>query len=372
MSPADHHHQLNEQFARFLVIGCAALLILRLIIAPLPAVLLLAALLCLLWMTLLYILIRHEYLVGTASYALVYSLLGWLTLILCISGGAQSALIYSFPMIPMLGGLMLSRRHTLAITAYAVLLLLGLIELERMGFRFELPATSIPAAEELKALWITASVIVAAVVALYFAQQNEQLANALRDEARVDFLTRIANRRGLEEELNRQRKAVSLRDAWLSVLMVDIDHFKRYNDQYGHSQGDSCLAGIASLLTSWTTSRGGFVGRYGGEEFMVILPDMDPRSAFEAGQEIRVLIEVSSPNLSPPGQRRALTATVGVSSLRGSELGDSPASLVEAADQALYLGKAQGRNRVVEQAALPANLSIDLEPDLFESGRLPD
>jgi diguanylate cyclase (GGDEF)-like protein len=202
------------------------------------------------------------------------------------------------------------------------------------------------------------SLTIAATVALYFAHQNFQLAATLRDEARIDFLTRIANRRGLEEELRRQHKAVCHSNAWLSVLMIDIDHFKRFNDHYGHTDGDRCLASLASLLRVWASTHHAFVGRYGGEEFMMIMSSDTPEAAREAAETIRLQVEKQSPHCVPQlGSIRTLTVTVGVSSLQGYDLGTHFDALIEAADQALYLGKAQGRNRVVEQAALPSNLT---------------
>lgn len=360
MNPQDHHQKLNEQIARILAFGCLGVLLLRILISPLAPLLVALGVSCVSWMMLLYLAIRKEVLLEHAPHATMYSILAWLIVITLASGGSTSAILYCYPLVPMISGLILPRVHTVIITIATALLVFLLVEASHWGVMLPTPDQQLEIFDHSRTLWLVTSLTISASVALYFAYQNSSLATTLRDEARIDFLTRIANRRGLEEELRRLQETLRESETWLSVFMIDIDHFKRFNDQYGHAAGDKCLASMASLLRVWAGACRAFVGRYGGEEFMMILANNTPEEALAAAESIRAQVEKQSPQCVPQsGSIKVLTVTIGVSSLRGHDLGDNFESLLEAADQALYLGKAQGRNTVVTQSALPSRLKAE-------------
>ena len=127
--------------------------------------------------------------------------------------------------------------------------------------------------------------------------------------------------------------------------MADVDHFKAYNDTYGHQQGDECLKLVAGTMQSALSRAGDMLARYGGEEFAVILPSTDVAGAFEVAE--RILNAVSSMRLEHGGSSVAdhVTISMGVSALRPDEQ-SSVQELIETADKNLYTAKAQGRNRV--------------------------
>lgn len=162
----------------------------------------------------------------------------------------------------------------------------------------------------------------------------------------TDGLTGLLNhRRGMEvlsEELDREARS----GGPLSVLMIDVDHFKQYNDSWGHPEGDAVLKGVARALQQATRGVDGVV-RYGGEEFMVVLPDCDAEGAMEAGT--RILERLSREPFT--GGPVTLSAGAAVYPSHGTEAHE----LVRAADEALYTAKRNGRNRVVlaEGAGLP-------------------
>lgn len=248
MNHQDYQQKLNEQIARILAFGCLGVLILRLVISPLSTLLITLSIGCVTWMMLLYLAVRREALLQYAPHATMYSILAWLVLITLASGGSTSAILYSYPLVPMISGLILPRLHTIIITTVVGLLVLILVELSHWGISLPTPEQPLEIFDHSRMLWLVMATSISACVALYFAHQNSQLSTTLRDEARIDFLTRIANRRGLEEELRRMQETLQQSDTWLSVLMIDFDHFKRFNDLYGHTAGDKCLASIASLL----------------------------------------------------------------------------------------------------------------------------
>lgn len=357
MKTQDYHQKLNEQIAKILAFGCLGVLILRILINPLSTQLVTLSAACVVWMMLLYLAVRREILLEHAPQAIMYSVLVWLVTITLASGGSNSAILYCYPLVPMLSSLILPRMHTIGITIFVAVLVFLLVEASHWGIFLPEVDQPLEVFDHSRTLWLITALVISATIALYSAYQNSLLATTLRDEARVDFLTRIANRRGLEEELRRLHETMNESETWLSVCMIDIDHFKRFNDLYGHTAGDKCLTSMAGLLKVWALSCRAFIGRYGGEEFMMILANHSPEEARQAAESVRAQIEKQSPHCVPQtGAIKALTVTVGISSLRGKDLGDNFEMLIEAADRALYLGKAQGRNTVVQQPALPVKL----------------
>ena len=126
--------------------------------------------------------------------------------------------------------------------------------------------------------------------------------------------------------------------------MLDVDHFKRFNDTYGHMAGDACLAMVADVLRDATRRAGEMAARYGGEEFAVVLPEMILDDAAEVAARIREDVQaLRIPCVS--GGEAAITVSVGVAVMDGDKIKDASA-LVEAADKALYRAKDDGRNLV--------------------------
>jgi diguanylate cyclase (GGDEF)-like protein len=183
------------------------------------------------------------------------------------------------------------------------------------------------------------------LVVYFFRQLVRKLAAArqqLEAIAMTDALTGLFNRRHIiarfEEECERARRG----GAGLSCLLLDVDHFKQINDQFGHQQGDAVLKGIATVLR--TTLRAyDLVGRYGGEEFIALLPESDLDTAVEIAERLRATLAATTLLRTGSGEPHPTTASLGVAQWR---LGDSVDTLVHRADQALYRAKAAGRNRV--------------------------
>jgi diguanylate cyclase (GGDEF)-like protein len=171
------------------------------------------------------------------------------------------------------------------------------------------------------------------------AAANEQLARL----SMTDSLTGLANRRRFDEQLHAAWAQADTEGRPLSLLMVDVDHFKLYNDRYGHVSGDDCLARVAGALAAqvrWTD----LLARYGGEEFAVVLPESGKADAAVLGERLCAAVAA----LELPHERSdhgRVTISVGMASLRPAP-GGRPEELVEAADASLYEAKRAGRNRV--------------------------
>jgi diguanylate cyclase (GGDEF)-like protein len=128
--------------------------------------------------------------------------------------------------------------------------------------------------------------------------------------------------------------------------MIDVDHFKLYNDSYGHPEGDSCLSRLGETLSGIAAETVGFAGRYGGEEFCLLLPNTDTARALQIGELVREAVcNLAMPHTTSVYQH--VTVSVGVASARPNGA-RRPGDLVEAADAALYAAKHRGRNAVVE------------------------
>jgi diguanylate cyclase (GGDEF)-like protein len=182
-------------------------------------------------------------------------------------------------------------------------------------------------------------------------EEELQIANAHLDElASLDGLSGLANRRGFDRELEREWRHAGERGEPLGLMMVDIDHFKLFNDRYGHVAGDTCLRAVGETLSLVTLEHAVLVARYGGEEFALLLPGLTIERATAIAEEARQAVEdlLISHSESPCGH---VTVSIGVESMVPDKF-QSAADLVEAADVALYDAKRRGRNTVI--AHLPA------------------
>ena len=175
------------------------------------------------------------------------------------------------------------------------------------------------------------------------ALRNAELLDRLRAQATIDPLTGCHNRRGFDEILHLEFNRAKRYGRPLSLVLLDIDHFKRVNDDYGHEVGDHALQRIGRAVRH-TFRNTDSACRYGGEEFALIFPETAKDEGEKLAERLRVLIESLPPNSEVP---RALTASFGVAGFPAD--GDTIPDLIRAADRALYLAKTRGRNRV-EQA----------------------
>ncbi|MCF8476477.1 MAG: GGDEF domain-containing protein [Pseudolabrys sp.] len=166
----------------------------------------------------------------------------------------------------------------------------------------------------------------------------------LRQLLSTDAMTGIANRRRFDAALEREWRRCQRAGVPLSLLMIDVDHFKAYNDHCGHPQGDACLRQVAQLLVDAVGRPGDLVARYGGEEFVCLLPNVGGAGALAVANKLLATLrhaDIVHPR-SPAGPR--LTISIGVATAKS--LTGRPERLVEVADQLLYAAKAAGRNQV--------------------------
>ncbi len=203
--------------------------------------------------------------------------------------------------------------------------------------RTRLPAEFVPLARAFNAM------------AAQLAQRERELVatnDRLTVIASIDMLSGLANRRGFQSRLDFEWMKAQQYDSALSLLMIDVDHFKSYNDTYGHPEGDACLTRLGETLSGIAAETMGFAGRYGGEEFCLLLPNVGVDRASEIGEQVRKAVEaLEMPHRT--SSHRLVTVSVGVACTRPNDT-QRPGDLIEAADAALYAAKHRGRNTVVE------------------------
>ncbi|MBK8287083.1 MAG: GGDEF domain-containing protein [Ahniella sp.] len=173
----------------------------------------------------------------------------------------------------------------------------------------------------------------------------------LQEYSLRDGLTNVHNRRFLDEALPRAAAIAQQRQESLSLLIIDIDHFKRINDTHGHLAGDDCLRDVADVLRQQVREADDFVARYGGEEFVVILPGASLDTARQRAEALRKAVaQIRVPGYGDP---LALTISVGVAALNPEATTNLTDDLLRRADQALYAAKEHGRNRVMVDGLAP-------------------
>ncbi|HXE07574.1 MAG TPA: GGDEF domain-containing protein, partial [Acidobacteriaceae bacterium] len=200
-----------------------------------------------------------------------------------------------------------------------------------------------------------------AFIGMYVAETKRRL----HEETRLDSLTGLHNRRAFEEMIQREVQLAARDNTPLTLLMMDLDHFKQLNDTWGHALGDRALRTFGGVLLTVTGTRDA-VARLGGEEFAILLPGRSARSALSLAERLRATVE--GLRLSEGEELVRFTVSVGLSSLQAGETGFEP--MLRRADRALYKVKRSGRNRVLladtELSPVspipPARVIPDLQP----------
>ncbi len=187
------------------------------------------------------------------------------------------------------------------------------------------------------------------VVALRDVTERKELENRLAALAMTDGLTSLANRRAFDEAVVREWRATQRTGLPTSLMLLDVDRFKAFNDYYGHQVGDDCLRTVAATVLNHVRRPRDFVARYGGEEIAVILPETDAAGALMVAESVRQAVEdMAIPHFGNPEGNGVVTVSIGVTTAVSSLGGtiEMPEGLLLTADSALYKAKHHGRNRI--------------------------
>jgi diguanylate cyclase (GGDEF)-like protein/PAS domain S-box-containing protein len=195
----------------------------------------------------------------------------------------------------------------------------------------------VPTAADIKRITTAANLCAVAI-------ENRQTREALEQRANTDELTSLPNRRAFMQQAQQALARAKRHPGCVSVLMLDIDHFKRVNDTHGHQTGDAVLIALARLCQH-SLREGDLMGRMGGEEFAILLPDSPANQAWDTAERLRRTV-AQTPMVLEPGPSLGVTVSIGVTTTATAQ--ESLEALLSQADDALYQAKNQGRNRVCQ------------------------
>jgi len=183
---------------------------------------------------------------------------------------------------------------------------------------------------------------------LYFTNRKLEDANIKLNELSItDSLTGIFNRRRFEEFLASEWCRCQRKSNPISLLMIDLDFFKLYNDTYGHTLGDDCLRAIAYILRKKTNRPTDIAARYGGEEFAIVLSETDVAGALKVAESVRASVETMNLPHESSDTSNVVTISIGLATIRPDKHMEQ-SLLVQRADKALYISKNEGRNRITK------------------------
>lgn len=331
--------------ALFLTIAFTILLSLRLTLGPAqPESSVLTIILAYAMFALTMIMARRNIQVRLVTHVMLIGLAGLVLFRSYVAGGPASPVMMVTIILPVAATFLLGRAAGLGYLIVSALSIVGFVALRLYNGPFPSIALSPLGQEVIQSSVIVFVMSVCTWIALLYSQHNETLTKTLLDQTQQDYLTGIANRRALDSALQTEIVIAKRQVRPLSLIMVDLDHFKKFNDLYGHHQGDQCLIRVATIIKTCLRGPGDMVARYGGEEFAVILPDTSVQQAKELAETIRhaVLGLNIEHRKSPYG---AVSITLGASELDILHNMDAK-ELLRDADNALYQGKEAGRNRV--------------------------
>lgn len=283
-----------------------------------------------------------------AVLSLSIGLIAW-TVLIYISGGLQGPFHAVGLIFPFIAMLTCSRGFSLAILAFVVAVYAVMLSLALAQFQF--PLLNVQLNQRILMINIIFAITLCAVawITTYYAHSTFKMTQLIKHYADIDFLTQLPNRGVIRTYLDNEFNRAKRQQHWLHLMMIDADKFKQINDTYGHQMGDECLKEIAQVLEKEITHYSAKVGRYGGEEFLLVLTELSPERCFHLAKKIRehiskVHIDVDDKNSIQ------ITATIGICSEKiGIDHGLE--KMLKTADECMYLGKGEGRNSVVQHIA---------------------
>ena len=288
--------------------------------------------------------IRRHGSMDVAAWILVVTALLGLAISSVYTGGFGASIILLAPLIPIMTVLLINTRAACICLALVCLILTGVFVLGVYGY---VPENT--TAPDLilfgRYIVLTCLCLISTWVVSSYSSISRTLLVKLENQSNIDYLTGILNRRAIETRLLQEVGRARRSHTWLSFIMADVDFFKLYNDNNGHQAGDSCLKNIAKLIDDCCERPTDVVGRFGGEEFVLILPDTKIDGAQRVAENIRKTILDQNIHYGPQNTN-PVTLTLGVVSAYGPAI-DEIEKLIRVADTALYKGKDQGRNCVV-------------------------
>ena len=264
-------------------------------------------------------------------------------LIVYLSEGLTAPIAVLVPFVSVISFLILKDNEPWVISFAAVVGVLILLHFHQIGHQMPENALDVAGRQTMMAVWLIMVTIITSMSLHYFKQQNKVLEKQLYENSITDHLTGLYNRRYFDQYIFQEHSRSQRTKTWLSVILIDIDHFKLYNDNYGHQAGDDCIKDISRVLQDHFKRSVDMICRYGGEEFLVVLPETHIDKAYGLAEDYRKAIKELN-ILHGHSPHKIITVSIGVNSVNGHE-NQSHDELINGADQAMYISKNKGRNQ---------------------------
>lgn len=350
----NEHRNLIKKVSLALVVLATIVVGVRLYIAEIRPLILITGVSLILFYYGVFALVGKDLSERISSWAIITSTFLIVFAISYSLGGLETPMVVITPFICMVSFLLLRGNGGWWVSVATVSALLCFIILGYTGHNF--PANSLSENQEglMRGVWLIFATCLITYTLHYFKQENAKLEERLFEESITDHLTGLYNRRYFEQLINLELSRIERNKAWLSVLLIDIDHFKLYNDTYGHTAGDQCLVQLSETFRSYFKRSLDMVVRYGGEEFLVILPETKFEEAYELAEQLRQAVKNLN-ILHAESEYKTVTVSIGINSINGKDR-STIEGLIKKADAALYESKNKGRN-----ATSPDSLDIASE-----------
>ena len=289
--------------------------------------------------------VKNEKYTDTVGIIIILLWVSVLDVIGYMNGGVGFPSLVMMPLIPLVAILIIGPRACVLTLALIVISIGLFMYLHGIEHDFPVSLLSHDVDIVVRSILIILTAVLITWIGWHYSARNHHLIRFAWSHASHDYLTGLVNRRLIDETLQNEIDRARRNHRWLSCIIVDIDHFKEINDSYGHQAGDETLINIANLLDSSVKRAGDVVGRYGGEEFLIILPETDQIKAMDIAEKIRSKV-ANAVIMLTDGHNIHVTLTLGVTSVN-AQTQTTSSQMIHAADSALYEGKASGRNTVV-------------------------
>ncbi|MEW6991693.1 GGDEF domain-containing protein [Colwelliaceae bacterium 6441] len=286
-----------------------------------------------------YWLIKRKVLIDSAAPLVIVITLCCLIPLLYISGGVDSQFAFLIPIIPVFSCLFANFRAVILTSIFLVLMVL--VMFFNASWIIDIDQQLLNKDKHIaKTFWLIISILSSASFGYYYRLQSQKIRDLLHKYAYIDPLTELANRRFIEDTLTKEYSRNIRGEQSLAVMMVDIDHFKLFNDQYGHDVGDIVLKTVANELQRHIRSSD-TIGRYGGEEFLIIVPNITKDDLLTLGKKL--VSQIANAVIECGNVPHKATISIGaIWQGKGSVFSEK--ELVKYADNTLYTAKSKGRN----------------------------
>jgi diguanylate cyclase (GGDEF)-like protein len=331
-------HNLTLKVIKLTIAAIIASVLFRPFFVTLPVIFTVLDLINLTLVTIFYIIVRLN--IATKQ-EITLSLLLAIVLItptFYLSGGVNSHVAFALPLYPIFAALIGGFRESLLVTAF-----LSISVIITTIFNGLIPDLTGEIHSNEKSIargfWLTISIVFSGVFGLFFLKKYTEFTDQLKDENIHDPLTGLLNRRGLNRNFSLALETAEMSSTPLSLILIDIDLFKKVNDMYGHDIGDICLIEVGTVLSN-NIRKTDTIARFGGEEFIILLPNTSQNEAAKIADNLRnIIAQDKFSDFCLP-----LTITLGLAERHKQN--DNALNMIKRADKALYRGKDRGRNCV--------------------------